>query len=165
MEERDYPTCSVAGDTCNGDDQGGGTMAYEYASYAKKGHIATITINRPQVLNAVHPPATVELSAIWDDAIADDNVWVVILTGAGDKAFSAGNDLKYTAEKGMPSGPRPKGGFGGITDRTDVWKPLIAAVNGFALGGGFEMALRSEEHTSELQSRGHLVCRLLLEKK
>ena len=116
-------------------------MAYEYASYAKKGHIATITINRPQVLNAVHPPATVELSAIWDDAIADDNVWVVILTGAGDKAFSAGNDLKYTAEKGMPSGPRPKGGFGGITDRTDVWKPLIAAVNGFALGGGFEMAL------------------------
>ena len=103
-------------------------MAYEYASYAKKGHIATITINRPQVLNAIHPPATVELSAIWDDAIADDNVWVVILTGAGDKAFSAGNDLKYTAEKGMPSGPRPKGGFGGITDRTDVWKPLIAAV-------------------------------------
>lgn len=116
-------------------------MAYEYAIYEKKGRIATITMNRPQVMNSVHPPATAELSAIWDDAIADDNVWVVILTGAGDKAFSAGNDLKYTAEKGMPTGPRPKGGFGGITDRTDVWKPLIAAVNGFALGGGFEMAL------------------------
>ena len=78
-------------------------MAYEFAIYEKKGRIATITLNRPQVMNSVHPPATVELSAIWDDAIADDNVWVVILTGAGDKAFSAGNDLKYTAAKGMPS--------------------------------------------------------------
>jgi len=116
-------------------------MAYEFVIYEKKEHLATITVNRPQVMNSVHPPATAELSAIWDDAIADDNVWVVILTGAGDKAFSAGNDLKYTAQKGMPSGPRPKGGFGGLTDRTEVWKPLIAAVNGFALGGGFEMAL------------------------
>jgi enoyl-CoA hydratase/carnithine racemase len=98
-------------------------------------------MNRPQVMNAIHPPATAELSGIWDDATADDNVWVIILTGTGDKAFSAGNDLKYTAEKGMPSGPRPKGGFGGLTDRTDIWKPLIAAVNGFALGGGFELAL------------------------
>jgi len=116
-------------------------MAYEYALYEKKDHIATITINRPEVMNSVHPPATAELSGIWDDAIADDNIWVVILTGAGERAFSAGNDLKYTASKGMPTGPAPKGGFGGLTDRTDIDKPLIAAVNGFALGGGFEMAL------------------------
>ncbi len=116
-------------------------MAYEYALYEKDGHIATITMNRPAVLNAIHPPATLELSAIWDDALADDNVWVIVLTGAGEKAFSAGNDLKYTAEKGLPTGPRPRGGFGGLTDRTDILKPTIAAVNGFALGGGFEMAL------------------------
>ncbi|MGE0825431.1 MAG: enoyl-CoA hydratase-related protein [Candidatus Binatia bacterium] len=116
-------------------------MAYEYAIYEKKGHVATITMNRPEVMNAIHPPATAELSAIWDDATADDNVWVIILTGSGEKAFSAGNDLKYTAAQGMPSGPRPKGGFGGLTDRIDIWKPMIAAVNGFALGGGFEMAL------------------------
>jgi len=116
-------------------------MSYEFAMYEKKGSIATITMNRPESMNSVHPPATAELSAIWDDAIADENVWVIILTGAGERAFSAGNDLKYTAAKGMPTGPRPKGGFGGITDRTDVWKPMIAAVNGFALGGGFEMAL------------------------
>ncbi len=64
-------------------------MAYEYALYEKDGHIATITMNRPAVLNAIHPPATVELSAIWDDALADDDVWVIVLTGAGDKAFSA----------------------------------------------------------------------------
>lgn len=116
-------------------------MAYEFVIYEKKGRLATITMNRPESMNSVHPPATAELSAIWDDAIADENVWVIILTGAGERAFSAGNDLKYTAQKGMPTGPRPKGGFGGITDRTDVWKPMIAAVNGFALGGGFEMAL------------------------
>ena len=116
-------------------------MTYEYVMYEKKDHIATITLNRPEVMNAVHPPATVELSGIWDDAIADDNVWVILLTGAGERAFSAGNDLKYTASKGMPTGPPPKGGFGGLTDRTDIDKPMIAAVNGFALGGGFEMAL------------------------
>ena len=115
-------------------------MAYEYAIYEKKGHVATITVNRPAVMNSAHPPATAELSAIWDDAIADENVWVVILTGAGDKAFSAGNDLKYTAAKGFLRG-RVRRRIGGLTDRTDIWKPLIAAVNGFALGGGFEMAL------------------------
>ena len=116
-------------------------MAYEYVIYEKKDHIATITLNRPEVMNAVHPPATAELSGIWDEAIADDDVWVILLTGAGERAFSAGNDLKYTASRGMPTGPRPKGGFGGLTDRTDIDKPMIAAVNGFALGGGFEMAL------------------------
>ena len=115
-------------------------MAYEYALYEKDGHVATITMNRPERMNAVHPPASEELSQIWDDALADDNVWVVVLTGAGEKAFSAGNDLKYTAEHGFPK-KRVKGGFGGLTDRTDIWKPTIAAVNGFALGGGFEMAL------------------------
>ena len=115
-------------------------MAYEYALYEKDGHVATITIDRPERMNAVHPPAAEELSQIWDDTLADDDVWVVVLTGAGEKAFSAGNDLKYTAEYGFPK-KRVKGGFGGLTDRTDIWKPTIAAVNGFALGGGFEMAL------------------------
>ena len=115
-------------------------MAYEYALYEKDGHVATITMNRRERMNAVHPPAAEELSQIWDDALTDDKVWVVVLTGAGEKAFSAGNDLKYTAEHGFPK-KRIKGGFGGLTDRTDIWKPTIAAVNGFALGGGFEMAL------------------------
>lgn len=116
-------------------------MAYEYVKYEKKGRIAYVTMNRPEVMNSIHPPATAELSQVWDDFIGDDEVWVAILTGAGDKAFSAGNDLKYTAQKGLPSGPRPRGGFGGLTDRTNIWKPLIAAVNGYALGGGFELAL------------------------
>ena len=127
-------------------------MAYEYALFTKEDHVATITLNRPERLNAVHPPAAEELSRIWDDALADDEVWVVVLTGAGDKAFSAGNDLKYTAEHGLPK-QRIKGGFGGLTDRTDIWKPTIAAVNGFALGGGFEMALACDIIIAAEQAR------------
>ncbi|MGH7186556.1 MAG: enoyl-CoA hydratase-related protein [Pseudomonadota bacterium] len=114
-------------------------MAYEFIIYEKKGRIATITINRPEVRNALHPPANRELSAAFDEFAADPEAWVAILTGAGDKAFSAGNDLKWTAEHGVPN--VPKTGFGAITRRFDLVKPLIAAVNGFALGGGFEIAL------------------------
>ena len=115
-------------------------MAYEFIKYEKRGRIARITINRPEVMNALHPPANQELSQIFDDFAADNDCWVAIVTGAGEKAFSAGNDLKYSAQHGMAGG-MGKGGFGGITARFDLFKPLIAAVNGFALGGGFEIAL------------------------
>jgi enoyl-CoA hydratase/carnithine racemase len=115
-------------------------MSYEFIKYEKDGRIARITINRPEVMNALHPPANQELSAIVDDFAEDPECWVAILTGAGEKAFSAGNDLKYSAQHGM-GGSLGKGGFGGITARFDLFKPLIAAVNGLALGGGFEIAL------------------------
>src|SRR5262249_58109305 len=91
-------------------------------------------------MNALHPPANQELSQIFDDFAADNDCWVAIVTGAGEKAFSAGNDLKYSAQHGMAGG-MGKGGFGGITARFDLFKPLIAAVNGFALRGGLEIAL------------------------
>lgn len=116
-------------------------MAYEFATYEKEGRIATVTINRPERMNALHPPANLELHDIWNDFQNDPEVWIGILTGSGDRAFSAGNDLKYTAEHGMNMVRVGESGFGGLAKRTDCWKPIIAAVNGFALGGGFEMAL------------------------
>jgi enoyl-CoA hydratase/carnithine racemase len=116
-------------------------MDLKFVKYEKKDHLAYITFNRPEVMNSMHPPCHVEMDGVWDDFSADKNMWVAIVTGAGDKAFSAGNDLKFTAaHRGEPM-PRWRGGFAGITDRFDIVKPIIAAVNGFALGGGFEIAL------------------------
>ncbi len=119
----------------------------EFCRYEKRGHVAYITITRPQVMNALHPAASRELAGAWDDFAADDDAWVAVFTGEGDKAFSAGNDLKNTAEMSRlpreqrPDQSMPASGFGGLTSRFDLFKPIIARVNGFALGGGLEMAL------------------------
>ncbi len=116
---------------------------YEYLSVDREGPITIVTINRPEVYNALHPPAHWEFDKVFNDFRDDPSQWIAIITGAGDKAFSAGNDLKYQAEAKGPRN-RPATGFAGLTFRYDLDKPVIAAVNGFAMGGGFEIALATD---------------------
>jgi enoyl-CoA hydratase/carnithine racemase len=114
----------------------------EYCNVERDGRILTVTINRPEVMNALHPMANQELGDVFDDFASDPELWVAIITGAGERAFSAGNDLKFQASGGMKGGlTAPERGFGGLTSRYDNSKPIIAAVNGVAMGGGFEIAL------------------------
>jgi crotonobetainyl-CoA hydratase len=112
----------------------------EFSKVERDGKLWIVTINRPEVMNSLHPPANRELAEAFDAFQKDDDAWVAIVTGAGDRAFSAGNDLKYQASGGDMRG-QPQSGFGGLTAREGLNKPLIAAVNGVAMGGGFEIAL------------------------
>src|SRR5437016_12551739 len=165
------------------------------------GHIATITYNRPESLNAVNG----ELRSDLNDAFArfrdDENAWVAIVTGAG-RAFCAGADVKDGAGSVgvFPGTFWEKPTANSFESGWEIFKPVIAAVNGYCLGYGLTLVtwcdfviaseraefgypevgigvptivgairlpqrIRSEEHTSELQSLTNLVCRLLLEKK
>jgi crotonobetainyl-CoA hydratase len=112
---------------------------YEHCTVADEGRLRIVTLNRPEVMNALHSDAHHELDKVWDEFAARDDLWVGIVTGAGERAFSAGNDLKVQAAG--KRGPMPPSGFAGLTRRYDLDKPLIAAVNGIAMGGGFEIAL------------------------
>ena len=111
----------------------------EFCEVEREGHVLWVTINRPEVRNALHPPASFEMAKVFDEFEADAELWVAVVTGKGDRAFSAGNDLKYQAAGGRIE--MPPSGFAGLTSRFDCIKPIVAAVNGVAMGGGFEIAI------------------------
>jgi len=111
----------------------------------KKDHVTIITINRPEVMNCLSPATSKEMSLAINDFDEDADQWVCIITGTGGNAFCAGNDLKFQAKHGGDAVAKGyvgvKGSFGGMTHRFECFKPFIAAVNGLALGGGFELVL------------------------
>src|SRR5678815_1738173 len=104
---------------------------YRFCKVERNRHVVTITLNRPDVLNALHPEGHAELARAFDDYGADPELRVAIVTGAGDRAFCVGTDLKALAETGDHT--KPATGFAGISHRFDLWKPVIAAVNGCLL--------------------------------
>jgi enoyl-CoA hydratase/carnithine racemase len=117
--------------------------SFKTLRYEEDDGVAVVTLDRPEVHNAFNQDMQEELRQLWRDLRGHDPVRVIILTGAGDKAFSAGMDLKAFASGEGGSIMGAPGGFAGITQRT-FSKPIIAAVNGAALAGGCEIMLACE---------------------
>jgi len=122
----------------------------EHIKYEKKGHVAYVTINRPEVRNALHSYAYIELRKCWRDIGLDPNIYVGIVTGTGP-AFCAGRDVKFLAThfaEGKrtphedPNSPHFFWGGGGQPQDVKLEKPLIAAINGFAVGVGLNIILQ-----------------------
>ena len=114
-------------------------MNFEFISVTIKEHVTTILLNRPDVMNAINPQMHEELQSAFDSFASTDSQYLCVIRGAGERAFCAGSDLKAIA-----TGERvayPENGYAGLIERFDLSKPIIAAVDGFALGGGFEIAL------------------------
>jgi enoyl-CoA hydratase/carnithine racemase len=120
----------------------------DHVNVERDGRLMIITMNRPASLNALHAPACFEMSDALDEFQNDPELWIAIITGAGEKAFCSGHDLVDGFYE-----PMPATGWAGLAKREGLDKPIIAAVNGYAMGGGFEIALMSdiviaEEHAS-----------------
>ena len=113
--------------------------------YEKKlnGRVVVMTMNRPEAMNALNAELSNAIAGGWERFRDDDEAWVAIITGAGDKAFSAGADLKETTliRTGQKKPPKRKWRpLGPLSEALDLWKPTIAAINGYAIAGGWGVA-------------------------
>ena len=129
-------------------------MSYENIRYEIDGQVALVTIDRPKVMNALNHQTLVELAAAFDAAKADDAVRALVLTGSGEKAFVAGADINELA-KMDPLGAKDLAYFGQtvVARLETLGKPTVAMVNGFALGGGLELALAATLRTASTNAR------------
>jgi enoyl-CoA hydratase len=144
-------------------------VSYEHLLYEQRGPVTVITINRPERMNAVGPQTARELVDAWDRFRTDDAALVAVLTGAGDRAFCAGGDLKAAFEgdsvvaaseaelAAHERGERP--GVLGPTRWTDLSKPTIAAVNGVAYAGGLEWACWTDLAIADEHATFGVTCR------
>src|ERR687894_1376669 len=145
-------------------------MAYENVLYERRGRVTLITIDRPERMNAIDGRTHHELVDAWDRFRSDDDAYVAVLTGAGDKAFCAGGDLKAAfAGEEPPIDVRPeelaahargeRPGILGPSRWTDVYKPTIAAVNGVAYAGGLEWACWTDLAIADQHATFGVTCR------
>ncbi len=121
--------------------------------YKKEGRIAIFTLNRPEALNAMNMEANRELHEAMVDFRDDPDLWVGIITGAGEKAFSVGADIKDTLPFMREHKDTPWAFPSTAMRGLDMWKPLIAAINGFAFGGGLEIALACDIRIASEKAR------------
>jgi enoyl-CoA hydratase/carnithine racemase len=127
-------------------------LNYECVRVSIADHITRVTLNRPDSLNSINQLMHDELQEVFDQFAADDDQYLCVIAGTGERAFSAGSDLKSIAKRGK-SHDYPRSGYAGLIERFELDKPLIAAVDGVAVGGGFELALACDILIATRRSR------------